>query len=444
MIKKQKISKRVKIKIQHISRVEGHVGFMGYLLNGDVKQAKIEIEEGARLIEGILIGRHFSEAPIITARICGICPVIHNLTSIKAIENALEIKVRPEVILLRKLLLSAQIIQSHTLHLFFLSLPDFLNYSSDLSQIKKYPAQTKAALDIRNFGNKIIEIIGGRAIHPITTEIGGFKKYPKKIDLLTLYRQAEKILLKSVDLGNFFKKKLKYPEFYRPTNFASLYSEKEYALYGGKIKWQTSNGKERIYEPEIFLNQVREFETSGEVVKRVKYNQQAYMVGALARVNNNSNQLNSQAKKIWHDLIKQQPVRNTFYNIFAQAVEVVHFIEESQKLLKKLTGLKLDNLKTQSPFKLKSSLPRFAKQGRQGLAACEAPRGTLYHVYEIDKDGLIKKCNIITPTAQFLNNIEADLKVWLKQTKRLSKKEQKKKIEMLIRAYDPCITCATH
>ena len=434
MTKKRKIIKKIIIK--HLSRIEGHADFIGYLLNGDVQQAKIEIEEGARLIEGILIGRHFSEAPIITARICGICPVIHNLTSIKAIENALEIKVRPEVILLRKLLLSAQIIQSHTLHLFFLSLPDFLNYSSDLSQIKKYPAQTKAALDIRNFGNKIIEIIGGRAIHPITTEIGGFKKYPKKIDLLTLYRQAEKILLKSVDLGNFFKKKLKYPEFYRPTNFASLYSEKEYALYGGKIKWQTSNGKERIYEPEIFLNQAREFETLGEVVKRVQYNQQAYMVGALARVNNNGDQLNSQAKKIWRDLIKQQPVRNTFYNIFAQAVEVVHFIEESQKLLKRLIRTSLDNRSIKNArFKIKPGM---------GLAACEAPRGTLYHTYEIDKNGLIKKCNIITPTAQFLNNIEEDLKVWLPSLKRLSGKELERKIKMLIRAYDPCITCATH
>ena len=431
-----------KIKIQHISRVEGHAGFIGYLLDGDVPQAKIEIEEGARLIEGILIGRHFSEAPIITARICGICPVIHNLTSIKAIENALEIKVRPEVILLRKLLLAAQIIQSHTLHLFFLFLPDFLSDFQPLadppsveSQIKKYPAQAKAALDIRNFGNKIIEIVGGRAIHPIITEIGGFKKYPKKLDLLVLYHLSGKILSEAVNLANFFKK-LKYPEFYRPTNFASLHSPKEYAFYDGKIKWQTSNEKEKLYEPKIFLQQTKEIETLGEVVKRVQHNQQAYMVGALARVNDNSDQLNSQAKKIWRGLIKQPPVRNTFYNIFAQAVEVVHFIEESQKLLKKLTRTSLDNRSIKNTrFKIKPGM---------GLAACEAPRGTLYHAYEIDKNGLIKKCNIITPTAQFLNNIEADLKVWLKQIRRLSKKEQERKIKMLIRAYDPCITCATH
>ncbi|MGC9049096.1 MAG: Ni/Fe hydrogenase subunit alpha [Patescibacteria group bacterium] len=419
----------MKIKIKHISRIEGHAGFIGHLLNGNVKKAKIEIEEGARLIEGILVGRHFSEAPIITARICGICPVIHNLTSIKAIENALNIKVRKDVILARKLMLAGQIIQSHTLHLFFLSLPDFLNYSTDLSQIKKYPLQTEEALEIREFANKIIETIGGRAIHPITTEIGGFKKYPTRVELKNLFQQANRILPKAVDLAIFFKN-LKYPDFYRAANFVSLTNLSEYAFYEGKIKIQ--NSKSKIQGPEFFLKQIQEIQEG--VVKRVKYDQQVYMLGALARLNNNADQLNKEAKKILKKLNKKRPINNIFYNIFAQAVEVVHFVAECQKLLKTLMRMRM-NTNLRAKFKVKAG---------QGLAACEAPRGTLFHYYEINNKGLITKCNIITPTAQFLNNLEEDLKVWLPKVKKLSKRERERRIKMLIRTYDPCITCATH
>lgn len=427
----------MKIKIKHLARIEGHAGFIGYLLDGKVEKAKIEVREGARLIEGILNGRHFSEAPIITARICGICPVIHNLTSIKAIEAALKIKVRPEIILLRKLMLAGQIIQSHTLHLFFLSLPDFLNYSSDLSQIKKYPKQTQEALEIRKFGNKLIETIGGRAIHPITTQVGGFKRYPSKAELKKLYYQTNEILPKAINLAKFFQK-LNYPEFKRETNFVSLYSPKEYAFYDGKIKIQhpVSDIKHqtlRIEDPKMFYKQIQEIQEG--VVKRTKYNQQVYMVGALARINNNSNQLNKEASKIFKKSANFN--NNTFYNILAQAIEVVHFVEESQKLLKILIKIYKEN----PIFPTYEAKPRRLENG---LAACEAPRGTLYHYYEIDKNGFIKKCNIITPTAQFLNNIEEDLKIWLPKIKKLSARERERKIKMLIRAYDPCITCATH
>jgi coenzyme F420-reducing hydrogenase alpha subunit len=427
----------MRIRIKHLARIEGHAGFIGHLLNGDVKRAKIEVSEGARLIEGILVGRHFSEAPIITARICGICPVIHNITSIKAIEDAFGIKVKPEIELLRKLMLVAQWIHSHTLHLFFLSLPDFLNYSSDLSHLKKYSRQTQWALNIREFGNKVIEVVGGRAIHPIATEVGGFKKYPAKSELETLYRQSAKVLSEAVKLANFFKK-LKYPEFKRPTTFVSLHNTRDYAIYDGKIKVNPptpsleQHSASSIRDPEMFFRLLRESHEKGEVVKKVKYGQQVYMVGALARVNNNVVWLNKEAKKVLRGHTNM--ACNTFYNVLAQAVEVVHGVEECQKLLRALMRMRFDADKN-TKIKIRAGV---------GLATCEAPRGTLYHYYEIDKNGLIKKCNIIPPTAQFLNNIEEDLKIWLPQIKKLSAKERENKIKMLIRAYDPCITCATH
>ena len=140
--------------------MEGHMNFLGAILDGNIAKAQIETIEGARLVEGVLVGRHFSDAPIITSRICGVCPVVHNLTAIKAIETALGVKVSPAVVKLRKLMEYAQIIHSHALHLFFLSLPDFLDYNNDLSMAKQYPAETQAAVNIRSFALKILEILG--------------------------------------------------------------------------------------------------------------------------------------------------------------------------------------------------------------------------------------------------------------------------------------------
>lgn len=421
----------MRIKINYLARIEGHAGFISHLFNGNIKKAKIEVHEGARLIEGLLAGRNFSDAPIINARICGVCPVVHSLTSIKAIEKALSIKVKPEVIVLRKLMLAAQMIHSHTLHLFFLSLPDFLNYADDLAQIKKHPKQTQEALELRNFGNKIIEIVSARAVHPIAAEVGGFKRYPSKSELKKLYQWSLEILPKAINLANFFKR-LDYPAFNRQMTFISLYNPDEYAVYGGQIKIQNSGTE--IKSADKFYQSIQEFEEKGEVVKRVKYNQQSYMLGALARINNNAGQLNKEAKKVLGELIKKRPINNTFYNIFAQAVEVIHFVEECQKLLKKLDSMQLDSGKNVK-IKIKAGI---------GLGISEAPRGILIHRYEIEKNGRFRKCNIITPTAQFLNNIEEDLKIWLPKVRNLSPKERERKIKMLIRAYDPCISCATH
>jgi len=422
----------MKIKIKKISRIEGQAGFVGHLWRGEIPQAKIDVKEGARLIEGLLIGRHFSEAPIITARICGICPVVHNLTAIKALEDALKIKVRSEITQLRKLMLLAQFIHSHTLHLFFLSFPDFLNYQDEFLTLKKYSHQAKWAMDIRSFANRVIEAIGGRAIHPITSEVGGFKKYPSQENLKKLLTQVHEVLFKAIELANFFKE-LNYPELHRSTICISLSDKKEYEIYQGQIKINHRN-KLSLQTPRKMLKQIREIQQAGEVVKRTKYQNQIYLLGALARINNNAEYLNPKAKNILGTLVKERPIDNSFYNIFAQAVEVVHCLEECQKILKKLARAKKINHK---------NCEVLTKAG-QGLGVSEAPRGTLYHYYELDKNGMITKCNIITPTAQFLNNLEEDLKVWLPKVRHLSAKERERKIKMLIRAYDPCITCAAH
>ena len=399
--------------------MEGHASFVGDIINDNMAEAKMKTEEGARLFEGMLIGRNYWEAPIITQRICGICPIVHTLTSIKAMEACFGLKVHSDTLVLRKVMELLQVIHSHALHLFFLSLPDFLNYNSDLKMVKDYPKESRIALEVRGWSLKILEEIGGRVVHQLSAEVGGFRKWPDQKRLSELLEEYDGIMKKAVIFVNIFKK-LKYPEFERETNYFCLEDKKEYAFYSGKVE-------------NDFFKKIREVEKPGELVKRVLYMDEPFFCGALARVNNNYTKLNPQAKKYWNSYKIKLPTYNLFYNIPAQATEVVHCLEEVKKLLVPLLkrGIKDRNVS----YKVKAG---------KAFGAVEAPRGTLYDFYELDSKGKITNCNIITPTAQFLANLEADLKKYLPKTEKLTKKEREHKIRTLIRAYDPCISCATH
>lgn len=432
----------MKIQINHIGKMEGHTDFVAEVLKGDVKSAKMMTTEGARLIEGILIGRHFSEAPIITARICGICPVVHKLASIKAIENAFKIKPSEQTIKLRKLMELAQIIHSHALHLFFLSLPDFFDLESDLQLVKKYPKETNSAIKVRDWALKIIEVIGGRAVHPIACEVGGFKVMPAEDELENLKDQYELILKEALTLVSLVTK-INLPEFKRPTSYISLINDEEYAIYDGDIKILKADGKTKIIKAKDFTKNIKEIEEPYRAAKSASLDGQPFMVGALARININHDQLNHLAKGILKGWQWKFPEYNSFKNILAQAVEIIHCLEETQKLFIDL----LDN------FKIEESLGKelnFISQanplGKEvvGVDAIEAPRGTLYHYYKIDKNGFLTDCQIITPTVSFLKNLEEDLAVYLPNLKKLSERQRAVKIRALIRAYDPCIACATH
>ncbi|MCD5396391.1 MAG: Ni/Fe hydrogenase subunit alpha [Candidatus Pacebacteria bacterium] len=422
----------MKIVIDHIAKIEGHMGFVGHILKGNVAKAKLEIKEGARLIGGIIIGRNIEDAPLITSRICGVCPVVHNICSLKALENALKIEVSEEVKILRKLLLAGQILQSHSLHLFFLSLPDFFKLDHDIKFVEKFREEAKKANQIRNFSDKLVEAIGGRAIHPTSTKIGGFGRIPNKERLQKLLKESKKVLKNAKDLAKIFQN-LNYPKFERKTEFISLSDKKEYAYYEGKIN--ASDAKPIPIKK--FLPKIKEIQTPFDVVKRAKYRGRSYMVGALARINNNRDQLNPEAQKLAQESFEEKICYNTFFNIFAQAIEVVHFIEEIQKLLDCYLSKNFKEKEILAPNKI------LLKTG-YGIGVCEAPRGTLFHIYWITKSGKISGCNIITPTAQFLDNLEKDLRAFLPDLKKMKEKERKRKIKMLIRAYDPCISCATH
>jgi coenzyme F420-reducing hydrogenase alpha subunit len=403
---------------------------MASVLQGDVKSAKFEVQEGVRLIEGILIGRHYKDMPIIAQRICGICPVVHNLTSIKAIENAMKVEVSEETKQLRRVMEHAQFIHSHALHLFFLSLADFLDIENDLDLIKEYPEETKKAVKIREFGMEMIKIIGGRVVHPMRNEIGGFKKAPTQEEIKKLIMMGEEIMPTVLELAAFFKT-IKTPNFSRPTEYISMDTKGEYAIYDGDI----ISNKGLNITAQKFEENFHEFQRPTEVIKRVKRDgKTSYMIGAIARVNNSSAKLSPAARSYLKSLNFNMPDYNPFHNVIYQMVEVIHCTEDAIKILRQLAHADLSKAVTKEYMVREGS----------AAAAVEAPRGTLYYWVDIDAKGYIKNVNIITPTAQFLTHLEDDIAAFIPGILEKDEKAMEKKMRAFIRAYDPCISCAVH
>jgi len=419
----------MQIRINHIAKMEGHAGFMASVIHGDVKSAKIEVQEGIRLIEGVLIGRYFTDMPTIAQRICGICPVVHNLTAIKALESAMGVQVSPETKKLRTVMELGQIIHSHALHLFFLSLADFLDMDNDIKLISTYPEETKIAVRLREYGMSIVKVIGGRVIHPLTNEVGGFKKAPDAEALRKIVADSSVALQDALALGEFFRK-IKIPDFQRATEYVSLDKKGTYAIYDGDII--SSQG---LHIPvEKFEQDFHYLQKQNEVIKKLDHEGHSYMVGAIARINNSRNKLNPAASQYLESLNLTFPGYNPFHNILAQMVEIIHCVEESAKLIKELLHADLNAVVTQK-YEIKEGI---------GVAAVEAPRGTLYYHVEVDAKGYVKNVNIITPTAQFLANLEDDVADYIKQIIDLDDKAKQNKLRGFIRAYDPCISCAVH
>lgn len=418
------------IKINHIAKIEGHTGFMASVLQGDVKSAKFEVQEGIRLIEGILVGRHYKDMPVIAQRICGICPVVHNLTSIKAIENAMQVQVSEETKKLRRVMEHAQFIHSHALHLFFLSLADFLDIENDLDLVKEYPEETKKAVQIREYGMELVKVIGGRVVHPLTNEVGGFKKVPTKEEMQNLILLGENILPAALELAAFFRT-IKMPDFRRETEYVCLDTQGEYAIYEGDL----ISNKGLHISVQQFEKNFHELHRPREIIKRVQADgRSSYMVGAIARVNNNHKKLSRKATQYLESLNFALPDFNPFHNVLYQMVEVVHCIEESVKLLKELANGNLENALTKE-YEIREG---------SAAAAVEAPRGTLYYWVDIDPKGYVKNVNIISPTAQFLAHLEDDIAAFIPGVLGVDEKTREKKMRAFVRAYDPCISCAVH
>jgi coenzyme F420-reducing hydrogenase alpha subunit len=319
----------MKITVPHIHKIEGEAGFWARVTKtGKIEELKFQTLLGLRQIEGILVGRRYFEVPIVVSRICGICPVPHILAACTALENALNVKISEQTILLRKLLLAANIINSHTLHLFFLSLPDFFNIENDLELFKKFKKESRAALEIRDLSLEITKIVGGRAVHPITPIVGGFSKIPEKEKLKEILEKIPKAIEDTNLLIETFKK-IEYPEFERETLFASVFNGKDYPYYLEKI---VKIGNEKFTFSDFYSVQIEE-DLKSPPVKRVKFRGRSYMLGAIARIKNNGEFLTKEAREKFEEFLKEKKIKeneyfkNIFYNLFSQAIEVLHFLE---------------------------------------------------------------------------------------------------------------------
>lgn len=411
-----------------IPKIEGHATFYAYLKSGKIDKARFIGLDGERFVEKLLLGRKYFEAPIITSRICGICPIIHNVTSVKAIEDACGITISAQIREIRKLLLAAQMIHSHALHLYLLVLPDFVGASSSFELQKTHPTLFANAVKLKHFGDELLEVFAGRATHPISNVPGGFKHFPETLELAPLIELGKEALDIARDTLKLFLT-FDYPEIKREIVYSALTNDKEYAFYDGDIadnlghRWQAKNYRHYILEELVPYNKAKFGTLLGHTM----------MVGSMARYNLNRATFDKSFKDELISLGIAEHFDNPFDNIIAQAIENYYFVKLA---LGTCIKLKKDKI-----VKERLKVPRAFGSG---TSACEAPRGTLFHYYEIDKEGYIKKADIITPTVQNLPAIEFDMKNFLPIFEGKSQDEINHLIEMLIRGYDPCITCATH
>ncbi|MBI5407259.1 MAG: Ni/Fe hydrogenase subunit alpha [Nitrospirae bacterium] len=432
------------IHLHHITRIEGHGNIVLNIREGRIEELRLEIVESPRFFEVMVKGRHITEAPHITSRICGICAISHTSASVKACEAALGITPSETVVLLRKVLLNAETLQSHILHLYLLVAPDFFRVGSVIPLAKTHPDIVKRGLRLKKTANEICRILVGRHVHPIGMTIGGFTKMPTQKDLQEVRKVLEAAIPDMEETVRLFEG-LEIPEFNRETRYCSLHDEGEYALYDGTLYSKDTPLTEVTQYREFITEEVIEYSTA----KHVRSGDNSIMVGALARLNNNHAHLSPEAKETAARLSLSLPCTNPFMNNAAQVVESVHCIYDSLRLLDLLfentplppsSGTEFKHL---SGTEFNSVPPKIIRAGL-GVGVVEAPRGTLYHEYGVDERGMIQSVNCIIPTAQNLANIEKDIRAIVPMILGLPKEEIERTLEMLTRAYDPCISCSTH
>ncbi len=415
-----------KITLNHITKVEGHGSLNVEIERGKVKKCELMAIEGARFFEGLVKGKKYTELKEITSRICGICSCSHTLASISATENGLGVEVSEQVILLRELLAIGERIRSHATHLYFLALPDFTGHESAIAMAKNYKKEFARALKLVQLGNNIVEMIGGREMHPVSPVIGGFTHIPDKESFQKILQRLKDSRDDAIRTAKLFSS-IKVPSFERKTEYLSLKQTDAFPLNTGRIVSTKGLNFDSKSYTRFIQEYLEDYATSKFAVKKGK----GYMIGALSRVNNNVKLLTKTAETLFMSKKLSTPIYNPFMNNLAQAVETVHWIERSIEILE------------QHSFKKEERSKIRLKAGR-GVGVVEAPRGLLFHDYTYNSQGVLEKANIITPTAQNLRNMEDDIKAYLPTLLNKKKEDIVLDIEKLIRAYDPCFSCSTH
>ncbi|HEY52888.1 MAG TPA: Ni/Fe hydrogenase subunit alpha [Caldilineae bacterium] len=417
------------IKVPYMARVEGEGALDIVVEDGEIKHLELNIFEPPRFFEAFLQGRGYMEVPDITARICGICPVAYQMSSAHALEKILEIEITPEIRALRRLLYCAEWIESHVLHIYLLHAPDFLGYESAISMAANpdlLPA-VQQALRMKKHGNELLAVIGGREVHPLSPTVGGFYRAPTKKELLALRDDFEWGLEASI-ASVAWAATLDFPDFAPDYEMVCLSHPDEYPMNEGRVV--SSKGLDIPMEAfeDFFINN---HVAHSNAVQVHREHGGSYHTGPLARVNLNLEKLSPLARKALDDSGIAFPTNNPFMSIVARAVEVVHAYEEALQII--------DNYVRPVPSRITAT----PKAG-VGCHVTEAPRGILYHRYQLNDKGLVERARIDAPTAQNLQRMEEDLRAFVPQVLELPHDEATLRCEQLVRNYDPCISCATH
>jgi coenzyme F420-reducing hydrogenase alpha subunit len=415
------------IKVDVLARVEGE-GALRLVIDGNtLREAELQIFEPPRFFEAFLRGRSFMEAPDITARICGICPVAYQMSAVHAMEDALGIAISPPVRELRRLLYCGEWIESHVLHMYMLHAPDFLGYDGAVEMAKDHPDIVRTGLTIKKSGNEILRLLGGREIHPVNVRVGGFYRAPTKREFSALRDDLQRALdasLGTVRLVAGFE----FPDCERDYELVSLGGAGEYPLNAGHVL----SNKGLDIAPQEYDAHFEEYHVKRSNALHSRHTGGgAYLTGPLARYSLNSALLSPLAQQAAREAGLGPTCNNPFRSIVIRAVEVVYALEEALRII--------------DAYQVPDH-PFTAAEPRAGIgyACTEAPRGMLYHRYKLDHDGSILDAKIVPPTSQNLPTIEDDLKtfapLWLDQ----SDDRLRHRCEQAIRNHDPCISCATH
>ena len=420
----------VTLDIHHLTRVEGHANISITVKDGKLLEARWAVVETPRFFEVMLKGMSAERVPFLTSRICGICSISHALASIRALERAMKIDPPDVAKKIRLLAMHGETLQSHALHLFFLVAPDFTDTASVLPLITSHPDLIKAGLQLKELGNEISTVSTGRCTHPVSLVVGGLSKAPEKQQLLklrTMIRERKPAL----DTACSFFRSLTLPDFKRETEFVSLCNGSSYPSIGGSII-STDGVKQDENDYLLMTNEyMRDFSTS----KFTRLSRESSVAGALARFNNNYDLLHPKAKEVAASFSLQPVSHNPFMNNIAQLIECVHIIEDAEELINSLLDMELRDMRT----------PYSPKAG-SATGAVEAPRGILYHHMETSDEGKVVRADCIIPTTQNNANIHYDLSSIAAQALHEGKndKEIEKLCAMMVRSYDPCISCSVH
>lgn len=421
------------VTVDYVTRVEGKAA-LSLTCSGDtITDVQLRIFEPPRLFESLLQGRGWTEAPDMTSRICGICPVAYQISAAQAMEQIGGITIPPQAQSVRRLLMCGEWIVSHTIHIFLLHAPDFLGYANAIDMAKHYPEQMKQGLALKEVGNQILKTLGGRSVHPINIKVGGVFRLPSSEDLSYLKEQLKSAIELAHETLRWVSS-FSFPEFTEEYIFISLSTPKSYPLTEGRLITNREWSLDERSFGSVILEEQLPYSTA--LASTIGSSRERYLTGPLARFALNGKLLPENIQAAIEQYSIPLPCRNPFRSIQIRALEVWFACSEALMIVESLaTGIKDTVCENNAELQIRAGV---------GIGITEAPRGVLFQRYEVDDSGLIASCSIIPPTAQNQKQIEESILRFLNRNKCRNDEEYQTYAEQIIRSFDPCISCATH